>query len=139
MSVQTIKSYRAWDLPTRLFHWINVVCVIILSLLGLIMLNKGAIGIGGKEAAIGLKTVHVLVGYVFTLNLLTRIIMGFFGSRHSRWSTSMSDKRSTLSTSMIWFYCLKSKWASRTSLRKIAKVSASLRRRVLQPIETERR
>ncbi len=40
MTEQTAKPYKAWDLPTRLFHWINFLCVIVLSMLGLIMLNK---------------------------------------------------------------------------------------------------
>lgn len=86
------KAYKAWDLPTRLFHWINFLCVLILSLLGLIMLNKGAIGISGPEAGIGLKTLHVLVGYVFAANLLVRIAWGFIGDRHSRWSSLLPGK-----------------------------------------------
>jgi len=42
MNTPTAKPYKAWDLPTRLFHWINFLCVITLSFLGLVMLNKGA-------------------------------------------------------------------------------------------------
>jgi len=92
MTQVSAKIYKAWDLPVRLFHWINFLCVITLSFLGLIMLNKGAIGISGTEASIGLKTLHVLVGYVFATNLLIRIIWGFTGSRHSRWSRLLPGK-----------------------------------------------
>jgi len=92
MTAHTSKRYKAWDLPTRLFHWINVLCVLILSVLGLIMLNKGAIGISGREAAIGLKTLHVLVGYVFAINLLVRLVWGFIGSRYSRWSSLLPGR-----------------------------------------------
>ena len=56
------------------------------------MLNKGAIGISGREAGIGLKALHVTVGYVFTTNLLIRIIWGFVSGHHSRWSTSIPGK-----------------------------------------------
>jgi Ni/Fe-hydrogenase 1 B-type cytochrome subunit len=87
-----INSYKAWDIPTRVFHWLNVLCVIVLSILGLIMLNKAAIGISGREAAIGLKTIHVLVGYVFAINLIVRIVWGFFGGRYSRWSGLLPGK-----------------------------------------------
>jgi cytochrome b len=86
MNTATARPYQAWDLPTRLFHWINFLCVLTLSFLGLVMLNKGAIGISGTEASIGLKTVHVLVGYVFATNLLVRIVWGFIGGGYSRWS-----------------------------------------------------
>jgi len=92
MTDSNITVYRAWDLPTRLFHWINVLCIILLSVFGLIMLNKGAIGISGNEARIGLKTVHVFIGYVFAINLIIRIIWGFLGSHHSRWRTLLPGK-----------------------------------------------
>jgi len=93
MTNQTVKIFKAWDLPTRLFHWINFLCVITLSFLGLIMLNKGAIGITGSEANIGLKTLHVLVGYVFAVNLVVRIIWGFIGGGHSRWSSLLPGSK----------------------------------------------
>jgi Ni/Fe-hydrogenase 1 B-type cytochrome subunit len=87
-----IKLYKAWNLPVRLFHWINFICVILLSILGLIMLNKGSIGISGREAGIGLKSLHVLVGYVFSINLLIRLLMGFFSNSHSRWRTLLPGR-----------------------------------------------
>ncbi len=92
MTTNTSRGYKAWDLPVRLFHWINFLCVLILSFLGLIMLNKGAIGISGAEAGIGLKTLHVLVGYVFVTNLVVRIIWGFAGRKYSRWSSLLPGK-----------------------------------------------
>ncbi|MCP4048487.1 MAG: cytochrome b/b6 domain-containing protein [Gammaproteobacteria bacterium] len=92
MTDSNINVYKAWDLNTRLFHWINFLCVIVLSILGLIMLNKGAIGISGREAGIGLKVLHVMVGYVFTANLIIRLIWGLLSDGHSRWSTLLPGK-----------------------------------------------
>lgn len=92
MTDSTIKIYKAWDLPTRLFHWINFLCVLLLSIFGLIMLNKGAIGISGNEARIGLKVIHVLIGYVFATNLIFRIIWLFAGDRHSLLKTLLPGK-----------------------------------------------
>lgn len=92
MTETTSYVYKAWDLPIRLFHWINFLCVFLLSILGLIMLNKSAVGISGIEAGIGLKTVHVLIGYVFAANLLYRIFWGFTGSVYSRWITLIPGK-----------------------------------------------
>jgi Ni/Fe-hydrogenase 1 B-type cytochrome subunit len=84
--------YEAWDINTRLFHWVNFLCVIVLSILGLIMLNKNAIGISGNEARIGLKALHVTFGYVFTTNLIIRIIWGFLSDHHSRWGALFPGK-----------------------------------------------
>lgn len=81
----TYTEYRAWDLPIRLFHWINVLCVFCQILIGLIMLNKSALGIQGAEASIGLKTLHVTIGYIFLVNLLIRFIWAFIGSPTARW------------------------------------------------------
>jgi len=92
MTDSDINIYKAWDLNTRLFHWINFLCVFLLSILGLIMLNKGSIGISGREAGIGLKELHVVVGYVFATNLIIRIIWGFVSDRHSHWSTLIPGK-----------------------------------------------
>ncbi len=92
MTDNAIRVYKAWDLPTRLFHWINFLCVITLSFLGLVMLFKGEIGISGNEARIGLKVLHVSVGYIFAINLVVRIFWGFIGGRYSRWTTLFPGK-----------------------------------------------
>jgi len=79
-----LKSYRVWDAPTRWFHWINVLCVLMLAGLGLVILNAGALEIS-DTGKILLKTFHVWVGYLFALNIAVRITWGFFGNHHARW------------------------------------------------------
>jgi Ni/Fe-hydrogenase 1 B-type cytochrome subunit len=92
MTDSNYSVYSAWDINTRLFHWVNFICVIVLSILGLIMLNKGSIGISGNEASIGLKALHVTIGYVFATNLMIRIIWGFIGPRHSHFGSLLPGK-----------------------------------------------
>ncbi len=86
MNELKVKEYRVWDLSTRLFHWINVLCILMLMFVGLVMLNKSALGIQSMEAKIALKQLHVIIGYVFVVNLLWRIVQGFIGNRYARWS-----------------------------------------------------
>jgi len=81
-----LKEYRVWDLPTRIFHWVNFTTVLLLIFMGLMMLFKKDMGITSLEAKITLKTIHVLIGYVFVANLVIRIIWGFIGTRFSRWT-----------------------------------------------------
>jgi cytochrome b len=85
MSRLRLEEYRVWDLPTRLFHWLNVLCVFTLIVVGLIMMFRRDLGLGGDEAKIGLKTLHTWVGYVFVINLLWRLLWAFRGSRFARW------------------------------------------------------
>lgn len=85
MQTKQVYEYKVWDLPVRLFHWINFIAVIMLIFFGLLMLFKGDIGIEAVEAKINLKVIHVTIGYVFVANLLVRILWGFFGNRYARW------------------------------------------------------
>ncbi len=87
MAIKQLYEIKVWDLPTRLFHWINFTCVILLIVFGLLMLFKKDLGITSVEAKISLKTIHVLIGYVFVVNLLIRIIWGFISNMYARWST----------------------------------------------------
>lgn len=84
-----LYAYKVWDLPTRLFHWINFTSVIMLIFVGVVMLFKKELGITSVEAKISLKTVHVLIGYVFVANLAVRIIWGFIGNPYARWRTHL--------------------------------------------------
>lgn len=84
MNQQPLKVYDVWDKPTRWFHWINVLTVFGLVGLGLVILNAKTLGIS-TPGKILLKEAHVWVGYVFVVNLLVRLIWGFFGNRYTRW------------------------------------------------------
>jgi Ni/Fe-hydrogenase 1 B-type cytochrome subunit len=78
-----LKAYPVWDVTTRWFHWINALCVIALAVVGLLILN--AEGLGVSEAGeVTLKTIHAWIGYVFTLNLLWRVVWAFLGNRYAR-------------------------------------------------------
>lgn len=79
-----IKVYKVWDAPTRWFHWINFLCVVALIAIGIAILNGKALGIN-DSGKILLKTTHVWFGYVFTINLLWRMVWAFVGNRHARW------------------------------------------------------
>ena len=84
MKNNNLREVNVWDPMIRIFHWINFITVFLLILIGLIMMNKGALGIEGVDAKVGLKTLHVVVGYVFVINLLVRFIWAFIGSSNAR-------------------------------------------------------
>ena len=82
--MEVLRSYRSWDLTVRAFHWTNVVCVLLLSTVGTIILYADELGLP-RDSEINFKIVHVLIGYVFVLNLLWRLISAFIGGPHARW------------------------------------------------------
>jgi len=84
MSDNELKYYAVWDRATRIFHWINVICVIGLVGVGIVILNNKILGVS-SDGKILLKTVHVYIGYVFAINLIWRLVWGFIGNKYSRW------------------------------------------------------
>ncbi len=83
MSNNTIETFD-WSRKIRLFHWLNVVTLTLLVIVGLIIYNAKSFGIS-VDGKILLKTIHVIIGYVFAVNLLFRILIGFIGNGLERW------------------------------------------------------
>lgn len=79
-----LKTYAVWDAGTRWFHWINVLCVFALMSIGLVIFNGSLLGLP-NDGKILLKQAHVLIGYVFVLNLIWRFIWAFIGNPYARW------------------------------------------------------
>jgi cytochrome b len=73
---------RVWDLPTRLFHWALVVCIV-----GLVTTAQ----IGGNA-----MEWHFRFGYSVLTLLLFRLLWGFVGGHWSRFSTFLYSPASLL-------------------------------------------
>jgi len=94
-SHKDFKYYFVWDRSTRWFHWINVICIIGLVAVGTVILNNKLLGVSG-DGKVLLKTIHVLIGYVFVANLLWRVIWGFIGNQYARWTAVLPMGRGYL-------------------------------------------
>ena len=66
---ENVIATLVWSRNIRLFHWLNVITLSLLLIVGLIIYNAKSFGIAiaGK---ILLKTILGLIGYVFAVNLL---------------------------------------------------------------------
>ena len=64
-----LKTIKVWDPLVRLFHWTLVVCVI-----GNFALNEAG------------EKVHRWMGYTAAGVVVLRVLWGFFGSLHARFS-----------------------------------------------------
>ena len=67
------KKIRIWDLPIRAFHWLLVLCII-----GSLI----SVNIGGNAIEW-----HAYFGYCILTLLIFRIVWGFVGSTHARFSS----------------------------------------------------
>lgn len=73
---------RVWDLPTRLFHWLLVACIV-----GLVITGK----VGGQAIYW-----HARLGYAALALLLFRLAWGLVGGRWSRFAAFVYAPRSVL-------------------------------------------
>ena len=64
------QPFSLWDIPTRAFHWLIVCCLPLAWL----------------SAEIENYDLHQWIGYTVIVLVLGRIVWGFMGSRHSRFS-----------------------------------------------------
>lgn len=78
------QKVRIWDLPTRLFHWLLLLCVIG----AFVCVNLADIS-SGPIADLGIYwlSYHVFFGYSVACLLLFRIVWGFVGGHYSRFTT----------------------------------------------------
>ena len=67
------NKVRVWDLPTRLFHWALVACIV----------ASAISGYRGGDAMVW----HARIGYAVLTLLLFRIVWGFVGGRWSRFAS----------------------------------------------------
>jgi len=87
-----LKAYSVWDAGVRWFHWINLLCMLGLIAVGVAILSAKALGVS-TDGKILLKTVHVWIGYVFSVNLLWRLVWAFIGGPHARWRAILPGGR----------------------------------------------
>jgi cytochrome b len=69
------RKIRVWDLPLRLFHWLLVGAV--------------ATAFLSSEESSPLADFHILSGWIVAVLIIFRVVWGFVGGEHSRWSDFM--------------------------------------------------
>ncbi len=78
----SIKQIKVWDRVVRYFHW-------------LMLLSFVAAYITSQS---GMQQTHILIGYFICLLLIVRIVWGFIGSKHARFSDFVASPLS------VWAY-----------------------------------
>ena len=97
------KNYRrvyVWELPVRIFHWINVLCITVLAATGFIIADPPAI-LSAAEASESywfgtVRFIHFTAAYIFFFNMILRIYWAFVGNRFSNWRAFLPFDRKGL-------------------------------------------
>ncbi len=83
------QEVYVWELPVRIYHWVNAICITILVVTGYLIGDPPAF-MTVKEASFNywfgaVRFIHFTTAFVFFFNFLFRIYWGFTGNEFSRW------------------------------------------------------
>ena len=90
METKNFKRVLVWELPVRIFHWVNVLAIITLVLTGFLIANPPAL-LSNAEAtnlhSFGIvRFVHFTAAYIFFFNMILRLYWAFVGNKYANWN-----------------------------------------------------
>ena len=88
-NIRSFKRVYVWELPVRIFHWLNVLSLFVLVVTGFIIANPPAL-LSSAEAtnlhSFGIvRFLHFTAGYLFFFVMILRVYWAFQGNRFASW------------------------------------------------------
>lgn len=94
---QDFRRLYVWELPVRLYHWVNAICIVALVATGLMIGQAVTIpqtGEAYQNYFFGwVRFIHFVAAFVFFFNFLARIYWGFVGNQYARWDNFLPLSR----------------------------------------------
>lgn len=92
-----LREVYVWEMPVRIYHWVNALSIVILCITGYIIGNPPAF-MRGTEASMNywfgtVRFVHFVCAFVFFFNFIFRLYWGFAGNEFARWYNFIPLKR----------------------------------------------
>ncbi len=90
------RRVYVWEMPVRVYHWLNALSVAVLVVTGFIIGRPVSIG-GAAEAYqqywFGtVRFAHFVAAFFFFFNFVFRIYWGFAGNRYAKWTNFIPTK-----------------------------------------------
>lgn len=86
-----LREMYVWELPVRIFHWVNAFCITFLIITGFIIAYPPAILSGTGAQQFGywfgyLRFTHLTLGLILIINFLVRFYWFFAGNKFAKWN-----------------------------------------------------
>ncbi|QGG48468.1 Ni/Fe-hydrogenase, b-type cytochrome subunit [Heliorestis convoluta] len=88
--MRKLKPVYVWELPVRIYHWVNALCMVLLFATGIYIgtpFLRPTVVTGDATTVFWMGdaiAVHMAVAYLFTANYLFRIYWAFVGNEYAR-------------------------------------------------------
>ncbi|HEY8782245.1 MAG TPA: Ni/Fe-hydrogenase, b-type cytochrome subunit [Mucilaginibacter sp.] len=87
--IPRLRRVYVWEMPVRIYHWLNALAVLTLIITGFYIANPLAL-LSDKDAShqfiMGwVRYIHFVAAYVFFFNFLFRLYWGFVGNKYANW------------------------------------------------------
>jgi Ni/Fe-hydrogenase 1 B-type cytochrome subunit len=84
------KRAYIWELPVRIFHWVNALAIVVLSVTGFIISNPPAILSNEDPTQIywfgWVRYIHFVSAFIFVATIVMRFYWAFVGNKFANWS-----------------------------------------------------
>lgn len=94
---RTLRRVYVWELPVRIYHWLNALAILVLIATGFYIGDPLAL-LSRNEAThqytMGwVRYVHFIAAYIFFFNFLFRLYWGFVGNKYANWKQFIPTSR----------------------------------------------
>lgn len=92
-----LREVYVWEMPVRIYHWVNALCVVALCITGFVIGDAPAIA-KSTEAYFNywfgtVRFIHFVFAFLFFFNFIFRTYWGFAGNEFARWNNFIPLKR----------------------------------------------
>lgn len=97
MNKENVRRIYVWQLPVRLYHWINALSIVLLIITGYLIGRPIALQMSAEASASywfgTVRFIHFVSAFFFFFNFVYRIYWGFVGNRFANWKNFIPLKK----------------------------------------------